>query len=67
MQEASKAGQMLERALELDENNPGAHEIQGHCLLRFGDKEGARKSYERAIELAEASEKEAYRANLKRL
>ncbi len=65
--EASSARESAKTALELDENNPGAHEIQGHCLLRFGDKVGARKAYEQAIKLAEASEKDTYRANLKRL
>ncbi len=65
--EAASARESANTALGLDPNNPGAHEIQGHCLLRFGDKDGARKAYEQAIELAEPFEKETYRANLKRL
>jgi len=65
--EASSARTSAKKALELDPNNPGAHEIHGHCLLRFGDKNGARKAYERAIELAADTEKSAYRDNLKRL
>ncbi len=65
--EASDARTSAEKALELDADNPGAHEIYGHCLLRFGDKAGAQKAYEDAIELAPEDDKAAYRANLKRL
>ena len=65
--EASSARSSAEKALELDPDNPRAHEIHGHCRLRFGDKAGARKAYERAIELADDADKAAYRANLKRL
>lgn len=65
--EASAARGSAKKALELDPENPGAQEIQGHCMLRFGDKDGARKAYERAIELAAEGDKATYRANLKRL
>jgi tetratricopeptide (TPR) repeat protein len=65
--EASDARTSAKKALELDPDNPGAHEIHGHTLLRFGDKAGAKKAYNKAIELAEDSEKAAFRENLGRL
>lgn len=65
--EASDARSSAKKALELDPENPGAHEIHGHTLLRFGDKSGAKKAYNKAIELAEDSEKASFRENLGRL
>ena len=65
--EAADAKTSAQKALELDPNSPGAHEIHGHTLLRFGDKSGARAEYERAIELADAPDKDTYRENLERL
>lgn len=65
--EASDARNSAKKALELDPENPGAHEIHGHTLLRFGDKSGAKKAYNKAIELAEEGEKASFRENLGRL
>lgn len=66
--EAADGRTSADKAIELDPENPRAHEIRGHCLLRFGDKERARASYEKAVELAKGTPAErAYRANLKRL
>ena len=66
--QAADGRSSAEKAIELDPKNPRAHEIRGHCLLRFGDKERAREAYERAVALAKGTSKEAeYRANLRRL
>lgn len=65
--EAAAARSSAKKALELDPDNPGAHEIHGHTLLRFGDKSGAKRAYNKAIELAEDSEKASFRENLGRL
>ncbi|HET6584241.1 MAG TPA: tetratricopeptide repeat protein, partial [Nannocystaceae bacterium] len=46
--EAAAARTSADRAIELDPDNPRAHEIRGHCLLRFGQKDKARAAYERA-------------------
>ena len=54
--------------MDLDETNPLAHEVTGHCLLRFGHKDQAREAYKKAVELAEGTPKEAaLRDNLRRL
>lgn len=66
--EAAAARESAQRAIELDDEDPRAHEILGHALLRFGLKDRARKEYERAIELAKGTRFEsAYRQNLRRL
>lgn len=66
--EAAAARESAQRAIELDEANPRAHEIHGHAQLRYGLKDKARQSYERALELVKGTPREAeYRANLKRL
>jgi tetratricopeptide (TPR) repeat protein len=66
--EAADARTSLERALELDEMDPVAHELMGRCQLRFGYKDRARESFERAIELVAGTPREKeYRENLKRL
>lgn len=66
--EAASARASVDKAIALDPENPRAHEIRGHCLLRFGQKEKARAAYERAIALAKGTRAEkAYRENLDRL
>jgi predicted Zn-dependent protease len=66
--DASSARGSAERAIDLDKDNPRAHAILGHALLRFGYKDLARESYERAIELvAGTSDEKEYRDNLRRL
>jgi Flp pilus assembly protein TadD len=66
--EASAARTSADRAIELDPDNPRAHEIRGHCLLRFGQKDKARAAYERAVELVAGTRAEKeYRENLRRL
>lgn len=66
--EAAAARASVDKAIALDPENPRAHEIRGHCLLRFGQKEKARAAYERAIALAKGTRAEkAYRENLDRL
>ncbi len=57
-----------ERALELNEDNPRAHELHGHALLRTGYRDKARAEYERALELVKGTPDEiSYRENLRRL
>lgn len=64
----SDASQSAQRALELDANNFLAHEIHGHCLLRFGRKDEARAAYKKAVELAEGLPvQERLKDNLRRL
>ncbi len=66
--EAAAARDSAKRALELDGDNPRAHEIHGHALLRFGLKDKAKAAYERALALVEGTPRESeYRANFKRL
>jgi len=66
--EAGRARISSDKAIELEPQSPRAHEIRGHCLLRFGHKVKARAAYERAIELAKGTRAEKdYRENLKRL
>jgi tetratricopeptide (TPR) repeat protein len=66
--EAAAARESAQRAIELDDEDPRAHEILGHAFLRFGQKDRARKQYERAIELVEGTRLESeYRQNLRRL
>ncbi len=66
--ETASARSSADRALDLDPDNPRAHEIRGHCLLRFGQKDKARQAYERAVELVKGTRAEKdYRENLRRL
>jgi tetratricopeptide (TPR) repeat protein len=66
--EAGRARISSDKAIELEPDLPRAHEIRGHCLLRFGQKAKARAAYERAIELAAGTRAEKdYRENLRRL
>jgi tetratricopeptide (TPR) repeat protein len=64
----SDASRSAQRSVDLDDKNPLAHEVTGHCLLRFGHKDQARASYQKAVELAKGTPKEvALRENLRRL
>ncbi|MCH9688085.1 MAG: tetratricopeptide repeat protein [Deltaproteobacteria bacterium] len=66
--EAGAARESAVRAIGLDANNPRAHEIHGHSLLRYGLKDKARAAYESALKLVEGTPSESdYRANFKRL
>ncbi len=66
--EAASARSSADRAIALDPDSARAHEIRGHCLLRFGQKDRARAAYERAVELAKGTRAEKdYRENLRRL
>jgi Flp pilus assembly protein TadD len=66
--EAAAARESAQRAIALDDEDPRAHEILGHALLRYGQKDRARKAYERAIELVKGTRLEPeYRQNLRRL
>lgn len=64
----SDAKASAERAIELDEENARAHEVLGHMWLRFGSKDRARESFEKALELGKGSPQEAaYKKNLEGL
>lgn len=66
--EAAQGKKSAQRAVELDPDDPRAHEVLGHAYLRFGQRDEARGEYEKAVELAEGTKAEAdYRANLERL
>lgn len=66
--DAAAARESADRAIDLDKDNPRAHAILGHALLRFGYKDRAREVYERALELVEGTPDEKdYRDNLRRL
>ena len=54
----SDAKASAEKAVDLDENNPRAHEILAQVWLRFGYKDRAKESFERALELAKGSPRE---------
>jgi uncharacterized protein HemY len=61
----SDAKASAEKAVELDETNPRAHDILGQMWLRFGRKDRAKESFEKAVELGEDSPQAAsYRKNL---
>lgn len=61
----SDAKASAEKAVELDPDNPRAHEILGQLYLRFGRKDAAREAFEKALELGEGTPREAsYRKNL---
>ena len=64
----SDAKASAEKAVELDEDNPRAHEILGQMWLRFGRKDRAKESFEKAVELGAGTPQEpAYRKNLEGL
>jgi predicted Zn-dependent protease len=64
----SDAKASAEKAVELDESNPRAHEILGQMWVRFGHKDRAKESFEKALELGKGTPQEAaYRENLKDL
>lgn len=66
--ETKDAQQAADKAIERDPNNPRAHELRGHCLLRFGMRDEAKAAYEKAVELARGTDGEkGFLANLKRL
>ncbi|MCA9652449.1 MAG: hypothetical protein H6712_11645 [Myxococcales bacterium] len=66
--EAASARDSAQKAIELDPDNPRAHEINGHALLRYGLKDKAKEEYDRALELVKGTPLESeYRANFKRL
>ena len=57
-----------QRSIELDDGNMLAHEIRGHCLVRFGRRDEAKEAYEKALELGKGtSEETRLRENLRRL
>lgn len=62
----SDAKASAEKAVELDENNPRAHEILGQMWLRFGRKDRAKESFQKAFELGKGTpQADDYRENLK--
>jgi tetratricopeptide (TPR) repeat protein len=66
--EAAQGKKSAQRAVELDPEDPRAHEVLGHAYLRFGQRDEAKAAYEKAVELAKGTKAEAgFRANLKRL
>lgn len=66
--EAAAARESADRAIELDERNPRAHEIRGHALLRFGYRDKAKEAYQTALDLAKGTPLEdGYRSNLRNL
>jgi tetratricopeptide (TPR) repeat protein len=61
----SDAKASAEKAVELDENNPRAHEVLGQVWLRFGHKDRAKESFEKALELGKGTPREKdYAKNL---
>ncbi|RMG98712.1 MAG: molecular chaperone DnaJ, partial [Deltaproteobacteria bacterium] len=65
---ALEARSSAERAVELAPEDPEAHAVLGHTLLRYGHRERARDAYERAVELARGTPLEArMREHLSRL
>jgi tetratricopeptide (TPR) repeat protein len=64
----SDAKASAEKAVELDEDNPRAHEILGQMWVRFGHEDRAKEAFEKALELGKGTPQEAaYRDNLKDL
>ncbi len=55
---AAEARASIDKALELDADDPDAHELAGHIWMRFGRKDRAKQSYEKAIELAKGTPRE---------
>ena len=65
---ALEARSSAERAVELAPDDPEAHAVLGHTLLRYGHRERAKDAYERAVELARGTPLEGrMRENLGRL
>jgi tetratricopeptide (TPR) repeat protein len=61
----SDAKASAEKAVELDELNPRAHNILGEVCLRFGNKDCAKESFEKALELGKGTPQEKdYAKNL---
>jgi Flp pilus assembly protein TadD len=61
----SDAKASAEKAVELDEQNPRAHNILGEVCLRFGNKDCAKESFEKALELGKGTPQEKdYAKNL---
>ncbi|MBL4686505.1 MAG: tetratricopeptide repeat protein, partial [Nannocystaceae bacterium] len=66
--EAGDACKSADKAVALDAEDPQAHEVRGDCLLRFGSRDKAKASYERAVSLAKGTSAEAgFRKHLRRL
>jgi tetratricopeptide (TPR) repeat protein len=64
----SDAKASAEKAVELDETNPRAHDILGQVWLRFGRKDRAKESFEKALELGKGTPQEGdYAKNLEGL
>ncbi|TPV94810.1 MAG: tetratricopeptide repeat protein [Myxococcales bacterium FL481] len=68
---AKKSAEALEhagQAVTVDPTNPFAHEMLGHCHMRFGHKDEARAAYTKAVEHARTpGQKKGFRDNLRRL
>jgi tetratricopeptide (TPR) repeat protein len=61
----SDAKASAEKAVELDEQNARAHNILGEVCLRFGNKDCAKKSFQKALELGKGTPQEKdYAKNL---
>jgi tetratricopeptide (TPR) repeat protein len=61
----SDAKASAEKAVELDELNPRAHNILGEVCLRFGNKDCAKESFQKALELGKGTPQEKdYAKNL---
>jgi Flp pilus assembly protein TadD len=61
----SDAKASAEKAVELDENNPRAHDILGQVWLRFGHKDRAKESFDKALQLGKGTPREKdYAKNL---
>lgn len=66
--ETRDARDSVTKALELDPEHAAAHELHGHCLLRFGYRDEAKKAYAKAVALAEGTAaQKTYQRNLDRL
>ncbi len=64
----SDAKASAEKAVELDAENPRAHEILGQLYLRFGRKDAAKAAFKTAAELGKDSPRAAeYKKNLQGL
>jgi tetratricopeptide (TPR) repeat protein len=61
----SDAKASAEKAVELDEQNARAHNILGEVCLRFGNKDCAKESFQKALELGKGTPQEKdYAKNL---
>lgn len=64
----SDAKASAEKAVELDGDNPRAHDVLGQVWLRFGRKDRAKESFEKALELAKGTpQAKDYQKNLEGL